>query len=76
MNICRILKFLLLYSMMFRTTDTLLPIEFKLEGEATGYIFPPIVYAHFLYFLCHFHLNNHSQYHDALRDLQLTIEES
>lgn len=34
------------------------------------------MYAHFLYFLCHFHLNNYSQYQDALRDLQLTIEES
>lgn len=33
------------------------------------------MYAHFLYFLCQFHLNNHRQNYDALRDLQLTIEE-
>ncbi|XP_052076242.1 uncharacterized protein LOC127714241 [Mytilus californianus] len=37
---------------------------------------PPVVYAHFICFLCHFHLKNRRQTWNSLRDLQLTIEEN
>jgi len=39
------------------------------------YAMQPVVYTHFLLFLCHFRLNNVNQCFNSLRYLQLTISE-
>ncbi|CAC5426224.1 unnamed protein product [Mytilus coruscus] len=53
---------------------SLRPREIPDEGEGI-YNIPPVVYSHFLRFLCHYHLKNTSKYLDSINDLQTTIEE-
>ena len=58
---------------MFTPQSTLIPEELDLEVVNNVHILPPVVYSHFLLFLCHFHLSNVNQCYDSLKDLQLTI---
>ncbi|CAC5379834.1 unnamed protein product [Mytilus coruscus] len=53
--------------------ENLQPDELQILKEN---YFPPIVYAHFLRLVCHFHLKSSRQCWDSLRDLQLAIEEN
>ena len=40
------------------------------------HVLPPVVFSHFLLFLCHLRLSNVNQCYNSLRDLQLTISEN
>jgi lipoprotein NlpI len=59
----------------FIQQSTLIPEELELEVAHIPSILTPVVYSHFLRFLCHYHLNNVNQCYSALADLQLTISE-
>ncbi|CAC5426237.1 unnamed protein product [Mytilus coruscus] len=71
MTIAQLCKFMLLNVI---DLVSIKPQEIPFEGEGRIYSFPPLVYTHFLLFLCHYHLKNTSKYLDSLRDLQITIE--
>ena len=73
LEITRILKLLRVRYVLFTTQSTLIPEELKLEVVNDSHNLPPVVYSHFLLFLCHFHINNVNQCYNSLRDLQLTI---
>ena len=75
LGITNIIQLLSVRIVGFRQQSTLIPEELELEVVNNSYILPPVVYSHFLLFLCHFHLNNVNQCYDSLRDLQLTISE-
>jgi tetratricopeptide (TPR) repeat protein len=75
LGITNILKLLRVRMVRFTPQSTLIPEELELEVVNSFHILPPVVYSHFLLFLCHFHLNNVSQCYNSLRDLQLTISE-
>ena len=74
-SITRVLKLLLVSFVQFIPQSTLIPEELELEVAHISHILPPVVYSHFLSFLCHYHLNNVNQCYSALADLQLTIFE-
>jgi hypothetical protein len=74
-SITRVLKLLLVRDVFFIPQSTLIPEELELEVAHLPYSLPPVVYSHFLSFLCHYHLNNVNQCYSALVDLQLTISE-
>jgi hypothetical protein len=74
-SITRVLKLLLVRCIYFIPQSTLIPEELELEVVNTGHFLPPVVYSHFIRFLCNYHLNNVNQYLSALVDLQLTISE-
>jgi tetratricopeptide (TPR) repeat protein len=74
-SITRVLKLLLVRDVQFRQQSTLIPEELELEVVNGGHFLPPVVYSHFLRFLCYYHLNNINQCYNALADLQLTISE-
>jgi tetratricopeptide (TPR) repeat protein len=75
MSITRVLKLLLVRVVDFIQQSTLIPEELELEVAHFPYSLTPVVYSHFLSFLCHYHLNNVNQCYSALDDLQLTISE-
>ena len=75
LGIAHILKLLHVRDVMFMEQSTLIPEELELEFVNCSYEIPPVVYSHFLLFLCHLHLNNVNQCYYSLRDLQLTISE-
>ncbi|XP_071144945.1 cyclic GMP-AMP synthase-like [Mytilus edulis] len=56
----------------------LIPDELKLYAHnVSGALpVPPVVYLHFLKYLCHYHLDNVRNYQESLGDLHLTIEEN
>ncbi|XP_071124298.1 uncharacterized protein [Mytilus edulis] len=72
MHIVQLWKFLLLASMRI-DNSSLYPDELHMEKKQ---IIPPVVYAQFLRFMCHYHLKNTRQCCDSLRDLQLSIREN
>ncbi|CAC5387580.1 unnamed protein product [Mytilus coruscus] len=74
MNIVQIWKFLLLDNVHFWESSTLMPDELQIKGKTAEYIRAPVVYAYFLRFLCHYHLNNTIPRCDSLRCLKLSIE--
>ena len=74
-SITRVLKLLLVRDVLFIPQSTLIPEELELEVAHILHNIPPVVYSHFLSFLCHYHLNNVNQCYSALADLQLTISE-
>jgi tetratricopeptide (TPR) repeat protein len=74
-SITRVLKLLLVRDVQFRQQSTLIPEELELEVVNGGHFLPPVVYSHFLRFLCYYHLNNINQCNNALADLQRTISE-
>ncbi|XP_071127459.1 uncharacterized protein [Mytilus edulis] len=63
----------LLLDLMYIDNFSLHPDELQMEEKQ---VIPPIVYAYFLRFLCHYHLKNSKQCWDSIMDLQLTIEEN
>ncbi|XP_063413733.1 uncharacterized protein LOC134696075 isoform X2 [Mytilus trossulus] len=73
MNIVQLLNFFRLEFVIFKSDSMLVPKELE-TGEM--YIIPPVVYRHFLRFLCHYHLRNSRQCREALEDLKLTIAEN
>jgi tetratricopeptide (TPR) repeat protein len=73
LGITNILKLLHVRDVIFMEQSTLIPEEIELEVVNCCYSIPPVVYSHFLLFLCHLHLNNVNQCYYSLRDLQLTI---
>jgi hypothetical protein len=75
MIITRVLKLLHVRDVQFKQQSTLIPEELELEVVSDFHLLPPVVYSHFLRFLCYFHLNNINQCYNALADLQLTISE-
>ncbi|XP_052076788.1 uncharacterized protein LOC127714793 [Mytilus californianus] len=60
----------------FNKNSLIIPNELHTEVEKMEYLIPPVVYAQYLRFLCHYHLENTDQCLDSLRDLRLTIERS
>ncbi|XP_076071372.1 uncharacterized protein LOC143042796 [Mytilus galloprovincialis] len=70
MPIVQLWKFLLVGFICIRKSE-LQPDELQTVERNR---FPPIVYAHFLRFLCHYHLKNSRQCLDSLKELQFTIE--
>ncbi|CAC5391240.1 unnamed protein product [Mytilus coruscus] len=68
-------KLLRIDSVLFSEYSTLLPDDLKIKLESNPCSIPPLVYAHFLRFLCHFHLNNVRKCRDSLEDLKLTTDE-
>ena len=74
-SITRVLKLLHVRDVVFKPHSTLIPEELELEVAHLPYKLSPVVYSHFLSFLCHYHLNNVNQCYSALVDLQLTISE-
>jgi tetratricopeptide (TPR) repeat protein len=74
-SIARVLKLLLVRIVRFIPQSTLIPEELELEVAHLPSSLAPVVYSHFLSFLCHYHLNNVNQCYSALDDLQLTISE-
>ena len=74
-SITRVLKLLLVRFVVFIPQSTLIPEELELEVAHFPSSLTPVVYSHFLSFLCHYHLNNVTQYNSAFADLQLTISE-
>jgi tetratricopeptide (TPR) repeat protein len=75
LGITNILKLLHVRDVIFMEQSTLIPEEIELGLVNCSYTIPPVVYSHFLLFLCHLHLNNVNQCYNSLRDLQLTISE-
>ena len=75
MSITNIVKLLRVRYVRFTEQSTLIPEELELEVVNDLCILSPVVYSHFLLFLCHFHLNNVNQFYNSLRDLQLTISD-
>jgi hypothetical protein len=56
-SITRVLKLLLVKDVNFIQQSTLIPEELELEVAHIPSILTPVVYSHFLRFLCHYHLN-------------------
>jgi tetratricopeptide (TPR) repeat protein len=73
LGVTNILKLLHVRDVKFIQQSTLIPEELELEVVNCTYTIPPVVYSHFLLFLCHLHLNNVNQCYNSLRGLQLTI---
>ncbi|CAC5364435.1 unnamed protein product [Mytilus coruscus] len=71
-GVVRSLKFILADYVTFGY-KTFFPMELIIRNSFLQV--PPVVHAHFLSFLCHYHLNNVREYRRSLRDLQLTIAE-
>ncbi|CAC5379842.1 unnamed protein product [Mytilus coruscus] len=74
MTMVQLWRFLLLDLVIFdKHSISLIPDELQREVKLP---IPPVVYAHLLCFLCHFHLNNSGQCWHSLRNLELTIEDT
>ncbi|CAC5364322.1 unnamed protein product [Mytilus coruscus] len=71
-GVVRSFKFVLEDHVIFKSS-AFIPIELLIEGNF--FAMPPTIYAHFLSFLCHYHLNNTHECRNSLRDLKLTIAE-
>ncbi|CAC5364321.1 unnamed protein product [Mytilus coruscus] len=67
------LKFILVDFVLF-ATSTLIPMELLIEGNS--FELPPVLCAHFLSFVSHYHLHNVRECQSSLLDLQLTIAEN
>jgi tetratricopeptide (TPR) repeat protein len=75
MSITRVLKLLLVRCVEFAQESTLIPEELELKVGNGGHSLPPVVYSHFIRFLCYYHLNNVTRCLSVLADLQITISE-
>lgn len=76
MTILQFWKILLLAKVHFIRDSGIIPDELQCEIKMGDFGIPPLVFAHFLRFLCHHRRKNNRQCCDALRDLELTIQES
>ncbi|XP_052083676.1 uncharacterized protein LOC127721004 [Mytilus californianus] len=75
LGIFRAFRILYLNSILFNEKSSLIPDELQIDVDVRGNLLPSVAYAHFLSFLCHYHLNNTKHYQESLGSLQLTIEE-
>ncbi|CAC5414216.1 unnamed protein product [Mytilus coruscus] len=64
------------YCILICTPEKLYRDELQIEAETGKFFISPVVYAHFLSFLCHFHLKNTRRYHACIQELQSIIEEN
>ncbi|CAC5414212.1 unnamed protein product [Mytilus coruscus] len=71
MPIVQLLKVLRLDCVEFCKNSLLIPDEIQVEGSSS---IPPVVLAHFLRFLCYYHITDYRQCQNSLINLQLTIE--
>ncbi|XP_063416269.1 uncharacterized protein LOC134697912 [Mytilus trossulus] len=69
-GVVRLLKFVMADNVVFATTS-FSPVELLIE--ANGYGIRPVVYAHFLSFLCNYHLKNVPKCTSSIRRLERTI---
>ncbi|CAC5400857.1 unnamed protein product [Mytilus coruscus] len=74
LGIIRLLRILYLPIVKFSERSSLIPDELKIDGADSKFL-PPVLYLHFLTFLCHYHLHNIRNYQESLGDLRLIIEE-
>ncbi|XP_076070766.1 uncharacterized protein LOC143042367 [Mytilus galloprovincialis] len=75
-SIVRLWKKMLVDFIRFKKKSLLIPNELQMENENGHYIVSSIVYAYFLQFLCHYHLNNVRQCQDCINTLHLVIAEN
>ncbi|CAC5387557.1 unnamed protein product [Mytilus coruscus] len=75
MDIVQLWKVFLVDHVVSIANSTLIPIELQIEVNSEIGRIPPVVYAHFLCFLCHYHLNNTRKCRESLQDLKLTVDE-
>ncbi|CAC5414208.1 unnamed protein product [Mytilus coruscus] len=74
MNIVQLKNILVLDNVIFLKNSALVPDELDIDVHMMGtFHIPPVVYAHFLTFLCYYHLNNTRQCKICLRKLQSTV---
>lgn len=69
------LKILNVQMCYFSRESFLIPTELQIEGCSNPHKIPPVVYAHLLRFLCHYHLGKNRQCRESITDLQVTITE-
>lgn len=74
MSIVQLWIVLLLDCVMFNYKSVLIPVELQIKEDTKECIIPPVVYIHFLCFLCHYHLDNIRECQESLRALQWTID--
>ncbi|VDI01961.1 Hypothetical predicted protein [Mytilus galloprovincialis] len=67
------MKYLIIYTVSFRTPFCLLPDELKPFIAKQRLSFPPVVFSYLLQFLCFYQLGDDRGKHNALHDLELTI---
>ncbi|XP_071126807.1 cyclic GMP-AMP synthase-like receptor 2 [Mytilus edulis] len=75
-TIVRLWKTMLIDFMKFGKKSCLIPNELHMEVENEVCFISSIVYAYFLKFLCHYHLNNVRQCQNCLHTLQLILVEN
>ncbi|XP_076070612.1 uncharacterized protein LOC143042237 [Mytilus galloprovincialis] len=71
-EVMSLLKYALIDNVIFNTS---IFIPKELPKEESGIEISPVVYAHFVSFLCYYHLNNVRECLNSLRYLELTITE-
>ncbi|XP_071124015.1 uncharacterized protein [Mytilus edulis] len=76
MSIVQLKKILVLDNVVFVNNSALVPDELKFDVQIMGtFHIPPVVYAHFLMFLCYYHLNKTRHCQKCLRKLQSTVRD-
>ncbi|XP_063416298.1 uncharacterized protein LOC134697943 [Mytilus trossulus] len=75
-SIFRLWKIMLVDLIKFETNSLLIPNELQIDTKNGQYSVSSIVYAYFLQFLCHYHLNNIRQCQDCINTLHLVIAEN
>ncbi|CAC5422809.1 unnamed protein product [Mytilus coruscus] len=73
-SIVHLWKYVLVDDIRFEVNSLLIPDELLIEVDYYPLRIPSSVYACFLCFLCHYHLNDARQCRDTLQGLQLVIE--
>ncbi|XP_052077403.1 uncharacterized protein LOC127715413 [Mytilus californianus] len=74
-SIVHLWKLMFIDEMSFKLKSMLIPEELLLEVENRSFSISSSVYAYFLKFLCHYHLNDIRACQDTIQVLQLVIEE-
>ncbi|VDI66293.1 Hypothetical predicted protein [Mytilus galloprovincialis] len=74
LGIIRMLRLISISFVVFHPESSLIPGEIKLDVLNVPYVLPPVVYLHFLTFLCHYHLHNVRNLQKSLGDLCITIK--
>ncbi|CAC5394219.1 unnamed protein product [Mytilus coruscus] len=75
MNIVKLWKFLILDYVIFAKNSEIIATELQIDVKKTEYLIPPVQFAHFLRFLCHYNLHNTTQLLESTRNLQRAIQE-
>ncbi|VDI36232.1 Hypothetical predicted protein [Mytilus galloprovincialis] len=75
-SLVRLWKIMLVDFMKFEPNSSIIPNELQMEVENREYDISSIVYAYFLKYLCHHHLNIVKLRQDCFHTLQLVIAEN